>query len=194
MTLIQNQRTQLMEEWKNFYRCRFRGRGEPREYWIIYRGPGFLRVLWFGSSPTPSSNLSRQNAQPGTNRKTEKERHMLTVEGRVGEEPNHNRKKAWSSITHSILSREAHRICKDDTFWCRCLAPLYPPTAILILYIVFSLCRYSIFLFSMEKVESLHVIALADRNRGGASTLPPSHKSNTMEGKQQYFLSSTSNY
>ncbi len=24
-----------------------------REYWVIYRGPGFLAVLWFGSSPTP---------------------------------------------------------------------------------------------------------------------------------------------
>ncbi len=27
---------------------------ETRDYWIIYRGPGFLAVLWFGSSPTPS--------------------------------------------------------------------------------------------------------------------------------------------
>jgi hypothetical protein len=24
-----------------------------REYWMIYRGPGFLAVAWFGSSPTP---------------------------------------------------------------------------------------------------------------------------------------------
>ncbi len=24
------------------------------EIWIIYRGPGFLAVVWFGSSPTPS--------------------------------------------------------------------------------------------------------------------------------------------
>ncbi len=24
-----------------------------REYWMIYRGPGFLAVVWFGSSPTP---------------------------------------------------------------------------------------------------------------------------------------------
>ncbi len=32
----------------------------PREYWMIYRGPGFLAVAWFGSSSTPSpvSNLS----------------------------------------------------------------------------------------------------------------------------------------
>jgi hypothetical protein len=25
----------------------------PREYWMIYRGPGFLAVLWFGSSKSP---------------------------------------------------------------------------------------------------------------------------------------------
>ncbi len=25
-----------------------------REYWIIYRGPGLLVVVWFGSSPIPS--------------------------------------------------------------------------------------------------------------------------------------------
>jgi hypothetical protein len=24
-----------------------------REYWMIYRGPGFLTVVWFGSSPAP---------------------------------------------------------------------------------------------------------------------------------------------
>jgi hypothetical protein len=24
-----------------------------REYWMIYRRPGFLAVVWFGSSPTP---------------------------------------------------------------------------------------------------------------------------------------------
>ncbi len=29
----------------------------PREYWIIYRGPGFPRVAWFGSSATPSPPL-----------------------------------------------------------------------------------------------------------------------------------------
>jgi hypothetical protein len=33
----------------------------PREYWMIYRGPGFLAVVWFGSSPplptSPVSNL-----------------------------------------------------------------------------------------------------------------------------------------
>ncbi len=30
-----------------------------REYWKIYRGPDFLAVIWFGSSPTPFSMLAR---------------------------------------------------------------------------------------------------------------------------------------
>jgi hypothetical protein len=32
--------------------------GSPREYWMIYRGPGFLAVVWFGISPTPSHTTS----------------------------------------------------------------------------------------------------------------------------------------
>jgi hypothetical protein len=34
----------------------------PREYWMIYRGPSFLAVAWFGSSPTPPPPLSRHQA------------------------------------------------------------------------------------------------------------------------------------
>ncbi len=38
----------------------------PREYWMVYRGPGFLAVIWFGSSPmhpspTPVSKLDRRH-------------------------------------------------------------------------------------------------------------------------------------
>jgi hypothetical protein len=40
-----------------------------------YRGPGFLAVVLFGSSPTPSP-LSRQLARSATHRKTEKERQV----------------------------------------------------------------------------------------------------------------------
>ncbi len=29
-----------------------------REYWMIFRGPAFLAVVWFGSSPIPWSPLS----------------------------------------------------------------------------------------------------------------------------------------
>jgi hypothetical protein len=45
-----------------------------REYCILYRGPGFFAVVWFGSSPSPVSKLER--------RRTEKERQL--PDSRVG--------------------------------------------------------------------------------------------------------------
>jgi hypothetical protein len=33
------------------------GRGGDSEYWMMYRGTGFLAVVWFGSSPIPSPLL-----------------------------------------------------------------------------------------------------------------------------------------
>ncbi len=70
----------LMIKWK---RC-------PREYWRIYRGSGFLAVVWLGSSPPspppPVSKLDRRHtARP------RKRDNLLTGEGRggVGEERNH---------------------------------------------------------------------------------------------------------
>ncbi len=53
---------------------------EAREYWMIFRGPGFLAVVCFGSSPTPSQ-LS-QEARTATRRKSEKERQL--ADGRRG--------------------------------------------------------------------------------------------------------------
>ncbi len=50
---------------------------ESREYSMYYRGPGFLAVVWFGSVPTPSLPLSRQQARPATHRKTEKDRQLM---------------------------------------------------------------------------------------------------------------------
>ncbi len=61
-----------------------------REYWIIYRGPSFLAVVWFGSSPIPYTPLFRQQVvslsqsscmSPGEDTKGSG--------GGVGEEPNH---------------------------------------------------------------------------------------------------------
>ncbi len=42
-----------------------------REYWMIYRGPGFLAVVWFGSShtPTPSSVAMLDRRHTGSLRK-----------------------------------------------------------------------------------------------------------------------------
>ncbi len=54
---------------------------------MIYRGPGFLAVVWYGSPPLPLSPSCPSEARPATTRKTEKEEKLLTGEGKgVGEE------------------------------------------------------------------------------------------------------------
>jgi hypothetical protein len=72
-----------------------------RKYWMIY-GPGFLAVLWFGSSPIPSpslvSNLSFFLTIPVCRRSS-----ILTGKV-VGGAESYDREKAWPSINHSILS------------------------------------------------------------------------------------------
>ncbi len=40
--------------------CKTKMSSKPRECWIIHGEPGFLSVVWFGSSPTPSP-LSRRH-------------------------------------------------------------------------------------------------------------------------------------
>jgi hypothetical protein len=70
------------------------GRVGRRDYWMVYRGPGFLSVVWFGSSPT--SPLSRQKARPATHRKTDKKRQCADKEG--GEAPNHTNAKKPGSL------------------------------------------------------------------------------------------------
>ncbi len=60
----------------------------PREYWMIYREPGFLAVIWFGSSPTHSP-LSSQSATlvAASHRKTENERQLADRGRSEGEGP-----------------------------------------------------------------------------------------------------------
>jgi hypothetical protein len=38
----------------------FKVKDKGGEDWTIYRGPSFLAVLWFGSTPAPSPPVSRQ--------------------------------------------------------------------------------------------------------------------------------------
>ncbi len=78
------------------------------EYWTIYRWPGFLAVVWFGSTPTPSPLLSASST--GDTQETEKERQF--ADGRFGKgmgvEPKHTTaRKHWPSINHSIFSDPA---------------------------------------------------------------------------------------
>jgi hypothetical protein len=60
------------------------------EYWTIYRGPGFLGVVWFGSSPTsPSSPVGMLDWRNTRRlRKRDNRDNLLTGEG-ITEEPNH---------------------------------------------------------------------------------------------------------
>ncbi len=70
-----------------------------RDYWMIYRGPGFLAVVWLGSSPI---NLSLFLSSPVCRWSS-----LLTEEGERGwgRSKNHRTaKKQWSSVNCSIFS------------------------------------------------------------------------------------------
>jgi hypothetical protein len=75
----------------------FSGSSTQKE--IIYRDPGFLAVVWFGSS------FSAVSSTDETHRRLRKRDKLLTVggggDGRGAE--SYDRKKAWYSINHSIL-------------------------------------------------------------------------------------------
>ncbi len=95
------------------YGCAFLGRYlsgsiicSREQLWMIYRGPGFLVVLWFGSSPNRATPfpLSPQQARPAIHRNTEKERQLAVGRGGGGwGAETYDRTKAWSSINHSIF-------------------------------------------------------------------------------------------
>jgi hypothetical protein len=77
----------------------------PREYCMIYRGPGFLVIIWFGSSPTPIlpfpvSKLFLFLSLPVCPRSN-----LLPGGGEtVGEEPNLTTARKPGPLKHSILS------------------------------------------------------------------------------------------
>ncbi len=108
-----------------------RRKGDPSAlrvwYWMIYREPGFLAVIWIGSSPNlspPTVSKSR----PATHRKTEKERQLADGRGRGrgwrGVE-SYDRKKVWSSINHSKLSASAGCFVKSPGTFLRVLIEVH---------------------------------------------------------------------
>ncbi len=72
------------------------------EHWIIHRGQGFLAVVWFVSSPSPSP--PHQEARPATLRKRDS---LLMREGEGGGQgaESYDRKEALSSKTFNTLWR-----------------------------------------------------------------------------------------
>ncbi len=68
------------------------------EYWIIYRGLGFLDVVWFGSSPIPSYSVPSESSTCSTKEDLDRE----TTRSRKSCEE--LAIKARSSIDHSIFS------------------------------------------------------------------------------------------
>ncbi len=82
----------------------------PREYWMIYEGPGFLAVAWFGSSPTPFPPLPSASCLYFSVFLCRVSAVELT-DGRGGSgrgAKSDHRKKAWPSTNHSILSDLQH--------------------------------------------------------------------------------------
>ncbi len=86
-----------------------RERGWSREYWMIYRGPGFLAIVWFGSSSTPhlQSVSSTGDTQEYWERETTCLREKGGGEGGRGAKL-YNHRKAWSSKKINSLWDEAN--------------------------------------------------------------------------------------
>jgi hypothetical protein len=70
-----------------------------REYWMVYRGPGFLAVIWLLLTPLPLPPLPSATCLPVCYQSS-----LLTGEGgeRVGKEPKHTTTRMPDP--HSILS------------------------------------------------------------------------------------------
>ncbi len=75
------------------------GKANRREYCMIFRGPGFLVVVWFGSSPSPVRKLDRGD---DTQEYCSRETTCWRERGRGAK--SYGGEKARSSINHSIYS------------------------------------------------------------------------------------------
>jgi hypothetical protein len=98
---LQRQQKNLGSFFINFWLPRGKGTGSSWEYWIIYRGAGFLTVIWLGFFPPPS--LPSVCSKEGRLRKRDI---LLTGQGGGcgGGAKSYDGEKAWSSTNHSGLS------------------------------------------------------------------------------------------
>jgi hypothetical protein len=80
---------------------------ETSDYWMIYRGPGFLAVIWFVSSPTDLPHLPSASCPSFSVFLHVLPVKLTYVRGGKGvgwEAKSNDREKAWPSNNHSILS------------------------------------------------------------------------------------------
>ncbi len=88
-----------------------------REYWKIYRGPGFLAVVRFGSPPPPPvRNFSLFLSLACMSSLYWREKWGRGWEG----DESYNDEKTWSSINHPILSATSvwvHWDTNEDNYW-----------------------------------------------------------------------------
>ncbi len=75
----------------------------PREYWMIYLWPGLLAIVWFGSSPTPSSALPPESYLSLSVFLYRRSSLPTGGGGGGGVATSYDGENAWSSINHSIL-------------------------------------------------------------------------------------------
>ncbi len=88
---------------------------------MIYRGPGFLFVIWFGSSPIPSPYITcQQVVSPSSSVSL-----VEFTDERRGKRGG-NGDKPWSSVNQSLLSGTDY---SSDSFWC-CVAWYLPCSCI----------------------------------------------------------------
>jgi hypothetical protein len=76
---------------------------ESQTYFGIYKGPCFLAVLWFGSSPTRHPPLPSLPSVSTTNRKIEKER-QLSDKGQGGMGKSQNVRRQESLVLYNSLN------------------------------------------------------------------------------------------
>ncbi len=100
--------------------------GRNREYWMIYKGLGYLAVVWVGSSPTPSP-LSRQQAVYLSQSSCVSPVALTDRIGGKGGGTNQiiRPRESRPSINHSILSGKEPVPTTAKTFWSSSLFLFY---------------------------------------------------------------------
>ncbi len=97
----------------------------PRDYWMMYRGPDLLAVVWFGSSPPPHPLPLQQPASCLSLSVVLCFACRAYCRERVGEEPNHTTKPGpliKYSLSHPIKLEVRRRlVLQSSSIHCACM-------------------------------------------------------------------------